>query len=414
LILLALVAMEGLMRGWMLITGRSQHPAVIRKEIVKRVRFFTENIPLPQHALDANSPLNPGDKEVLNPYCGYDRIFSASQITLENSDCRRAQHPDEFNIIVMGGSVAGMFGGIARHIFLERLQQDPYFEDKRLHLVSHAVGGHKQPQQATLLSYLLSTGYQPDAIINIDGFNEAALGFTNGKMGIYPLYPYLGLWGKHALAATNDERAVRLVMAMLDGTHDAERTADLALRFGFHGSCILGHLTLKRLDRIKTDYVDAYDRYMDWLRTYPQQSLSGPEYEKNDEAIIRLIVQSWIEASVSMNALCKERSIHYLHALQPTLWDEGSKPATDEEIRKGLKTKPSWIKGARLIYPRLREGGREITARGVHFSDCSRVFQDLEATVYFDVCHFEGEGQNVFCNAVADAFLASLKKEGQK
>lgn len=45
-------------------------------------------------------------------------------------------------------------------------------------------GGWKQPQQLLALNYFLSLGQRFDVIVNLDGFNEIALGYHNHLSGI--------------------------------------------------------------------------------------------------------------------------------------------------------------------------------------------------------------------------------------
>src|SRR4030095_13628597 len=44
--------------------------------------------------------------------------------------------------------------------------------------------GYKQPQQLLVLSYFLSIGQTFDLVLNIDGFNEVALGSLNNERGL--------------------------------------------------------------------------------------------------------------------------------------------------------------------------------------------------------------------------------------
>ncbi len=80
---------------------------------------------------------------------------------------------------------------------------------------------------------------------------------------------------------------------------------------------------------------------------------------------------------------------------------------TEEEKRKGTAN-PAWITGVRLGYPLLRKRGETLIHRGVNFIDCSMVFRDVEETVYYDACHFEGVGLEIFSVAIAEAFLNAL------
>ena len=47
---------------------------------------------------------------------------------------------------------------------------------------------------------------------------------------------------------------------------------------------------------------------------------------------------------------------------------------------------------------------------GIEFLDASRVFQDVEETLYYDPCHFNEEGNLILAEAIAPAFLAVIRE----
>jgi hypothetical protein len=108
-----------------------------------------------------------------------------------------------------------------------------------------------------------------------------------------------------------------------------------------------------------------------------------------------------------MRAICAARSIDYLHVLQPTLHDEGAKPPTSEELKKGAISK-TWLAGVREGYPRLRDAGTELRAAGIAFLDASRIFRDVRETLYYDACHFSRRGCEILCDAVVAALLDEI------
>ena len=61
---------------------------------------------------------------------------------------------------------------------------------KEIIIVNAAIKGSKQPQQLMALNYLLVLGAEFDAVINLDGFNELALGMTdNARTGTALVFP---------------------------------------------------------------------------------------------------------------------------------------------------------------------------------------------------------------------------------
>jgi hypothetical protein len=111
-----------------------------------------------------------------------------------------------------------------------------------------------------------------------------------------------------------------------------------------------------------------------------------------------------------MDALCRRRGIRYLHVLQPTLHDEGSKPLTEDERRAGAEPE-IWALGARLGYPKLRARARSLAAAGVEVLDATRAFADVRETLYYDVCHFAPAGNLLLGELVAERLLAAPAPE---
>jgi len=104
-----------------------------------------------------------------------------------------------------------------------------------------------------------------------------------------------------------------------------------------------------------------------------------------------------------MADICAARNIRYVHALQPNQYDTGSKPLSEQELRRAYRPSPA----ANLIemgYPMLRVAGESIQGNGVAFIDTSRVFQREARTVYIDnCCHVNQLGNDLLADALAAA-----------
>jgi hypothetical protein len=84
--------------------------------------------------------------------------------------------------------------------------------------------------------------------------------------------------------------------------------------------------------------------------------------------------------------LCEPRGILYLHVIQPTLHDPGSKLITPAEREKGIGTEgmdPDVVKG----YEMMRARVEELKGAGVTVLDATRIFADNAETLYYDNCH---------------------------
>src|SRR4051812_21618319 len=140
-------------------------------------------------------------RQRLHPYFGfagpYDRAMgpvhtnSAGFMQREPIVLPFTPAADDVVIAVSGGSVAErlIIADSGSVPLGEVLQAIPAFAGKRIVIISIAQGTAKQPQQLLALSYLLALGQRIDLVINIDGFNEFALGYQNDRAGLHPVLP---------------------------------------------------------------------------------------------------------------------------------------------------------------------------------------------------------------------------------
>lgn len=353
------------------------------------------------------------ESSILQPYVGWEHPSTQRQIADDVEYFRSRDSQATFDVHLLGGSVAQLFGQFGAPRFIEVLGADPVLRSRPIRVHNYACAGYKQPQQAMDLAYLLALGHEPDAVIDMDGFNEAALGWNNAKNGANPLYPSLPHWAK----ATN---GIRADPELVEHLHEVRGRQDRALAFGeallrsgLWRSCFLDHVGSLRFESLRREYVRAYGDLTRYIAERPKEAeTSGPEFPQDDEGIADMIVRSWTENSISLAGMCAERGIAYLHVLQPTLFDEGSKQLTQKEI-DGSTADPTWIEGVRKLYPRLREAGPRLTECGIDFFDATRIFQDHPEDVYYDVCHFKEHGNEVLAAAMAEALGKVLAERGE-
>ena len=120
----------------------------------------------------------------------YNTIYPVKTELLDEKDPIQKKHKDKLIVGVTGGSVAFFLSMKGRDALVKELQKHSKFAKKKIEIVRIALGGFKQPQQLMTLNYLLSIGSEFDIVINIDGFNEAALPLSdNVPRNIFPFYP---------------------------------------------------------------------------------------------------------------------------------------------------------------------------------------------------------------------------------
>jgi len=407
-LLVSAVGVELAARFFDLARGKSFGVEPRRAELENECRVLSRRAFLP--GAEEKTAAEPGTR-LLQPYTGWENVRTHSLISADVEYYRGAQSKSVYDICILGGSVAETFGELGAARLVERLKLDPRFAQRELRVHDFGFGAYKQPQMTMLLAYLLALGHAPDAVIEIDGFNEAALGFSNARKGGHPVYPYLAGWA----SATKGLRPDWDVGEFMHEAHAAqERASSFAESFygsGLWRSSFLAQLGLARIHALRRDYAAAYKRLEQQLQTGGKDSeATGPAFDKSDDAVIALIVSAWEEGARSLHGLCTERGIDYLHVLQPTLHDEGSKPLTDKE-RAGGGAEVDWIAGVKAVYPHLREAGARLATRGVPFFDASGVFKDHPEDIYIDVCHFREHGNEILAEAIAQAFLERILRK---
>jgi hypothetical protein len=321
---------------------------------------------------------------------------------------------DAYVIVVVGGSVAAnwsqdVMGGFAKH-----LAADPRLAGRDVRVLPYAHAAYKQPQQATRLAYLLSFGYRPDAVINLDGFNELASSISNVLGGTNPVYPSGPVWG--AVLRDRKEMGAETIDALIDYRNARNAVAGsvgTAKRWHLSASSLATALAQRRLGALVDRASDAQERYMHAISAATrrdeglERQMNGPPFSNQPDEVFRLAVASWYEGSLSLQGLCAERGIDYVHCLQPALHDPGSKVLSQEEIAIG-DGPPGWREAIVRGYPMLRERGEELVRHGVAFADVSRTFEGVEKTLYFDPCHFHSSGNVMLSEAIARHFLEHL------
>jgi hypothetical protein len=282
-------------------------------------------------------------------------------------------------------------------------------------VLDFARSGFKEPQQLNFVFYLLGLGLKPDVVLNIDGFNEVALGCDNGASGSHPAYPSTQHWSNLVFWTTSDREALDRVIEMRTTQNALESWGDLFVKWRLERSCLLGKLALRRMYELRRTNLEQSEHYAQYLAdTRNPTAMHGPSLksasrEDGTRATVEASVECWKQCSRSLSDICRARGIVYLHVLQPTLHDTGSKPLSAHEIEHG-KASEAWITGVHLGYPRLREEGRELARLGVDFVDASMIFEKRSVDLYFDCCHFGNSGFELLTQTIAPELARRLSE----
>ena len=341
---------------------------------------------------------------VLHPYAGYVTTVGYVLIDRTVEAFTSGKYADTCTVMIMGGSVAANFAGLERganEVVEEGLRALPAFHDRPVKILRFAVAGYRQPQQLELLAYLLSRGCRPTIVVNLDGLNEVRIGENNATHGIPPTWPSVGHWANLAAPSIDQARVNSLVeMGILK--RQASERLEATLSNGTLYSAYLAKRALSDLLRLRGEWVAAQEHYVELAMQSDRGHKSSPFGEREmPEDPIADSISCWEESSFAMHTLCAAYGLRYVHLLQPTLHDPGSKPISAKERAKGLE------KGefdARVVrgYEMLRRGMAALAARGVETHDTSYLFEHVEDELYFDSCHFNKQGNVILAHKLVE------------
>jgi hypothetical protein len=415
---LLVLAIEGGYRLLLVFRGQPYDGAAARVELEELVSSMRDTIPttpetgrLAREAQSLQEQLPEPEPLVLHPYFGYEREPSIAVVEDESKRFRRGDFDASFNVLIVGGSVAGIFGRRGTERLGELLRADPRLTGREVRFFGHGRGSFKQPQQSFLVQFLLGLGYRLDAVINIDGFNELALGNKNAWDGAHPLYPSAIRYAHLARGGSADPADVELLLDARSALREAATVSERAVATGSLRSAILGRRALVRAHAARNRFAAAQEAYgKRLLGRDADAAVRGPGFARALPDVLALIVEGWVSSSRDLQALCTAHGITYLHVLQPTMHDEGSKVLTEQERQKD-NAHESWREAIRPGYPMLRAAGARLAAEGVRFLDGSMLFRDVADTMYFDACHFRIPGNVLLAERIAPGLLAALPAE---
>ncbi len=348
----------------------------------------------------------------IHPYQG----FAIAWYTRSGQDEVRYFQSEEAgrnaDVVLIGGSVAAEFGNWAGQSLIPELQKDPRLSGREIRLHNVACPGHKQPQHAMTLQWLLSLGWKPDAVVLLDGFNELAVSAENVKVGVNPLFPSWVEMQMRLGGSLNEPQDLELVGRAVAAREEAEDLRGRLRRWPLTSSALAGTWAVHTLEgavgRARGRMLDVQEHQAAKKQEIHSLTIAGPGFDADPAAVLAQCVEAWREGSRSMQAICNARGIAFLHVLQPSPCDPGSKPLTPEEA-EAARNPPLWAESIAKGYPRLRAVGAELATEGVHFLDATQVFAGHEEPIYRDTCHFGGEGCAILGPVIAKALLAVWK-----
>ena len=308
--------------------------------------------------------------------------------------------------------LVGIFGGSVAQAFCDRgtarlsaaLKRDADFATREIVPLCFSHEGYKQPQQLIVLAYFLSLGQQYDLVINIDGFNEVAIGSRNHERGRdvsmpSPIHvdPLLNLIDQATLTPARVQALARIseYKARLNRLSERMRRSRVATV----------HFALDRY------YVFTMNRYQEEAMSYDALPSNPPASSvllltppmKNRESVTAVyedIAAGWTTASLLMRDMLAARGVRYLHVLQPNQYFT-RRVFSDEEARVARNDKQPFKQPVEQGYPVLARAAAALAGRE-EFLDGTAAFDGETAAVYEDdCCHYTDRGYEILAELIA-------------
>jgi hypothetical protein len=416
LVLAGLALLEGLARGYLRWRGEPYDAAQLAREVdhlVKLGRLFVPAAPEPAGRNPEAAPVDAHMELTIHPYLGFEVDVGCSYVDDEYQRLRSGASKDEFEIVIVGGSVAALFGGYdARtHAFRDAVSADPRFAGHTVRVLNFGRGAYKEPQQVNFVAYLFALGFKPDVVIDIDGFNEAALACENRRQGSNPIFPSVAQWAHLCSSGSSNREAVDRLRKLRASQRSLEAWAAALARWHLDRFAILGKPVLHHMYSLRRRIAAETHDYTQYVAEHDESARTrGPNFEGGPPTAVLASVECWKQCSRSLADMCRARGVVYVQFLQPTGLDAGSKPLTAHE-KECTPSGPGWTNGVAIGYPRFRAAAKEFHDLGVDFVDASMLFEHATDEIYYDPCHYGDRGNELLAARVAAELLKRLPEK---
>ena len=316
---------------------------------------------------------------------------------------------DQFFLGLFGGSVGLWFCHVGASRLVAELQRHPFFTKREIVPLCFSHEGYKQPQQALVLAFFLSRGQSFDLVINLDGFNDVALGALNHERGfdasmpsVQHLDPLINLINQSALTPQKLESLAAIV-------RDRQRLVALTARLEMNRIASV-HVVLDWFYRRALDrYTRELGRFASLPSNPPANALvqaTPPAAGRDRPELFADIAAIWARSSLLMHEMLAARRAIYIHVLQPNQYFSTRRFST-EEAATALSEASPYKRSVEEGYPRLVAAGQsELKARNVRFIDATPVLDREPTAVYMDnCCHYTRTGNEVLARFIAASIL---------
>lgn len=318
---------------------------------------------------------------------------------------------DRFLVGLFGGSVGLWFCQVAAPRLVDDLKRHAYFRTREIVPLCFSHEGYKQPQQALVLAYFLSRGQPIDLAVNLDGFNDVALGALNDERGfdvsmpsVQHLDPLVNLVNQSSLTPQKLESLAAIV-------RDRERLARLSAALEANRIAAVNAVLDWYRTRLLNGYTRELGRFANLPSNPPTNSLvqvTPPAAPRDRAVLFADIAAMWAQSSLLMHEMLAARGAVYVHVLQPNQYFSARRFSA-EEAATALSDASPYKRSVEAGYPLLVTAGEtELRARHVRFVDATRALDGAPVPVYMDnCCHYTLAGNHLLADFIAAAILGA-------
>lgn len=330
----------------------------------------------------------------------------------------KKQSKDQFVIGIFGGSVGqsiSMFE-LENHILTSSLQQLAYFKNKEIIVLPFTAGSYKQPQQLLVLNYFLAMGQDLDLVINIDGFNEAALGFLNYRHGIDVSMPNQQVIAPLISLANRDFslEELRLTLEIMEAKSSMRDVLGRLEKCKLATCYLLSWMRLRYLAHKHYRALQSLDelRAAKGSGNWSLIQINRSATPLDDSTACEKIASIWSDASLTLKNTLKERGTPYFHFIQPNQYYKTGRKFTEAETNIAFNRQSPYEEAVKKGYPAILSRLDSLKQSGVEVFSAVNLFDDTPEIVYEDsCCHYNKIGNELFLKFISKTITDALARE---
>jgi len=315
---------------------------------------------------------------------------------------------EDFVVLILGGSVAGGFDWHKRAELKERLKN--LIPEKNIKIIPAINGGYKQPHQLFVLNYLILNGISPNIVLNIDGFNEAYMGWMNWKyFKADVINPYVDFaYQIQGNIASSKAAKISVIKAQNKVIKTKRRILSSVSALEY---CYFKYLIFPSAVKILKDKKNLLS---EGFNKSNSQYLIIPRKNSDIKAAQRRIVEIWSKSSLLISKILKNTNTLYVHMLQPNQYF-GNRVFSKTEAKVAFtKQEPYGRFRDEIIgpvYKMMIAESAKLRKSGIVFINGTTLFDREKRPVYSDsCCHILRLGNEILLNKIVSTIKSQISK----